>query len=73
MVEGDSASLAELCVLISAMADVPLRQDIAVTGSVNQHGEVQPVGGVNSEDRRIFRFVPLSRLYGYPGSTDSRI
>jgi len=46
MVEGDSASLAELCVLLSAVAGAPLRQDVAVTGSVNQHGQVQPVGGV---------------------------
>lgn len=38
MVEGDSASLAELCVLLSALSGIPLRQDMAVTGSVNQHG-----------------------------------
>ena len=65
MVEGDSASLAELCVLISAMADVPLRQDIAVTGSVNQHGEIQPVGGVT---QKIEGFFNLCRSRGFTGS-----
>jgi predicted ATP-dependent protease len=48
-VEGDSASSAELCALLSALADAPLRQDLAVTGSVNQHGEVQAIGGVNEK------------------------
>jgi hypothetical protein len=46
-IEGDSVSSAELYCLLSALADVPLRQDVAVTGSVNQHGEVQAVGGIN--------------------------
>jgi predicted ATP-dependent protease len=48
-IEGDSASSAELYCLLSALADVPLRQDIAVTGSVNQHGEAQVVGGINEK------------------------
>ena len=48
-VDGDSATLAETCVLLSALAQVPLRQDVAVTGSVNQFGEIQPVGGVNEK------------------------
>ncbi|MFE8071907.1 ATP-binding protein [Marinobacteraceae bacterium S3BR75-40.1] len=48
-VDGDSASLAELCALISSMAEIPIRQDLAVTGSVNQFGEVQPIGGVNEK------------------------
>jgi lon-related putative ATP-dependent protease len=65
MVEGDSASLAELCVLISAVAEVPLRQDIAVTGSVNQHGEVQPVGGVT---QKIEGFFELCRSRGFTGN-----
>jgi len=43
-VEGDSASSAELYALLSALADAPLRQDLAVTGSVNQHGVVQAIG-----------------------------
>ena len=65
MVEGDSASLAELCVLISAVADVPLRQDIAVTGSVNQYGEIQPVGGVT---HKIEGFFDLCRSRGFTGT-----
>lgn len=65
MVEGDSASLAELCVLLSAVAGAPLRQDIAVTGSVNQHGQVQPVGGVTE---KIEGFFDLCRAQGLTGT-----
>jgi lon-related putative ATP-dependent protease len=54
MVEGDSASCAELCALLSALADAPIDQAIAVTGSVNQHGQVQPVGGVNEKIEGFF-------------------
>jgi predicted ATP-dependent protease len=53
-VEGDSASSAELYALISALANVPLRQDLAVTGSVNQHGEIQAVGGINEKIEGFF-------------------
>jgi predicted ATP-dependent protease len=53
-VEGDSASLAELCALLSAIGQVPLRQDVAVTGSVDQHGRVQAVGGVNEKIEGFF-------------------
>jgi predicted ATP-dependent protease len=48
-VEGDSASLAELCALLSALAEVPVKQSIAVTGSVNQWGQVQAIGAVNEK------------------------
>ena len=48
-VDGDSASSAELYALLSAISEVPLRQDLAVTGSVNQHGVVQPIGGANEK------------------------
>jgi lon-related putative ATP-dependent protease len=48
-IDGDSASLAELCALISALAEVPIRQDRALTGSVDQRGNVQPVGGINEK------------------------
>lgn len=65
MVDGDSASLAELCVLLSAAAELPLRQDIAVTGSVNQHGQVQPVGGVSE---KIEGFFDLCRARGLTGA-----
>jgi predicted ATP-dependent protease len=53
-IEGDSASVAEVCVLISAIARVPLKQSLAVTGSINQHGEVQAVGGVNEKIEGFF-------------------
>lgn len=48
-IEGDSASSAKLYALLSAIADVPVRQALAVTGSVNQHGRIQPIGGVNEK------------------------
>ncbi|MFN2361516.1 MAG: AAA family ATPase [Marinobacter sp.] len=53
-VEGDSASVAETCVLLSAISRLPLRQGFAVTGSMNQHGEVQAVGGVNEKIEGFF-------------------
>lgn len=65
MVEGDSASLAELCVLLSAVAGAPLRQDVAVTGSVNQYGQVQPVGGVTE---KIEGFFDACRAKGFTGT-----
>jgi predicted ATP-dependent protease len=63
-VEGDSASLAELLALLSRLADVPLDQGIAVTGSVNQRGEVQAVGGVN---QKIEGFFDACRALGMTG------
>jgi lon-related putative ATP-dependent protease len=60
-VEGDSASCAELYAILSALADLPLRQDLAVTGSVNQLGEVQAIGGVNE---KIEGFFDLCRARG---------
>jgi predicted ATP-dependent protease len=54
-IEGDSASLAELLALLSDLSGVPLRQDLAVTGSVNQHGEIQSVSGVNHKIEGFFR------------------
>jgi predicted ATP-dependent protease len=53
-VEGDSASLAELCALLSALAEVPVRQSFAVTGSVDQHGHVQAIGAVNEKIEGFF-------------------
>lgn len=64
MVEGDSASLAELCALMSALAEVPISQSFAVTGSVNQMGEVQPVGGIND---KIEGFFDICRTQGLTG------
>lgn len=53
-VEGDSASLAELCALLSAIGEIPLSQSIALTGSIDQHGNVQPIGGVNDKVEGFF-------------------
>ena len=63
-IDGDSASSAELYVLLSSLSEVPLRQGVAVTGSVNQMGEVQPIGGVN---RKIEGFFDLCRIVGLTG------
>jgi predicted ATP-dependent protease len=63
-VEGDSASLAELCAILSSLADAPLRQDLAMTGSVNQKGEVQPIGGVN---QKVEGFHDVCRAIGFSG------
>ena len=64
-VDGDSASSAELYVLLSTLAELPLRQDFAVTGSVNQHGEIQAIGGVNE---KIEGFFDICRARGLTGS-----
>ncbi|HSM14948.1 MAG TPA: Lon protease family protein, partial [Thermoanaerobaculia bacterium] len=53
-VEGDSASLGELCALLSALAEAPVRQSLAITGSVSQSGRVQPIGGVNEKIEGFF-------------------
>jgi len=66
-VDGDSASCAELYALLSSLADVPLRQDIAVTGSVNQRGEVQPIGGVNQKIEGFFQVCASKGLTGTQG------
>lgn len=64
-VEGDSASVAESCALLSAIAAVPIKQSLAVTGSVNQHGRVQVIGGVNE---KIEGFFDVCRARGLTGS-----
>ena len=66
-VEGDSASSAELYALLSALADAPLRQDLAVTGSVNQHGEIQAIGGVNEKIEGFFDICAKRGLTGTQG------
>jgi lon-related putative ATP-dependent protease len=63
-IEGDSASAAELYALLSSLSDLPLRQSLAVTGSVNQHGEIQPVGGVNF---KVEGFFDVCRARGLTG------
>ena len=64
-VDGDSASSPELFVLLSALADLPIRQDIAVTGSVNQWGQIQAIGAVNE---KIEGFYDVCREVGLTGS-----
>ncbi|MFO7678881.1 MAG: ATP-binding protein [Chloroflexota bacterium] len=66
-VEGDSASSAELYALLSSLSEIPVRQGIAVTGSVNQRGEVQPIGGVNEKVEGFFRLCCASGLTGEQG------
>ena len=66
-VEGDSASLAELCVILSSLAEVPLRQDLAITGSINQLGQVQPIGGVNEKIEGFFDICKEQGLNGNQG------
>lgn len=66
-VEGDSASLAELCAILATIADLPLRQDIAVTGSINQLGIVQAVGGVNEKIEGFFYTCQFQGLTGKQG------
>lgn len=64
-VEGDSASCAELCALLSALADLAIDQSMAITGSVNQRGEVQAIGGVN---QKIEGFFDICQARGLTGS-----
>jgi lon-related putative ATP-dependent protease len=66
-VEGDSASLAELCALLSALSDVPIRQSLAITGSVNQLGQVQAVGAVNEKIEGFFDICASRGLTGRQG------
>lgn len=66
-VEGDSASAAELFALLSAIADIPLCQDRAVTGSVNQRGQIQPVGGINEKIEGFYTTCKLKGLTGEQG------
>jgi predicted ATP-dependent protease len=66
-IDGDSAASAELYALLSELAGAPLRQDIAVTGSVNQHGELQAIGGVNEKIEGFYRTCKLTELTGNQG------
>ncbi|WP_196138933.1 AAA family ATPase [Aliikangiella sp. G2MR2-5] len=67
LVDGDSASLAEICCLISAVSDCPIRQSLAVTGSVSQFGEVQAVGGINEKIEGFFNICQKRGLDGNHG------
>lgn len=66
-IEGDSASCAELYVLLSSLSGLPLKQGIAVTGALNQHGEVLPVGGINDKIEGYFKVCEKQGLDGSQG------
>ena len=66
-VDGDSASIAEYCALISALSDIPIKQCFAVTGSINQHGETQAIGGVNQKIEGFFDICKARGLSGDQG------
>ncbi|MCO7226413.1 Lon protease family protein [Pleionea sp. CnH1-48] len=67
LIDGDSASLAELCALISAITEKPIRQSLAVTGSINQFGEVQAIGGVNEKIEGFYQLCKARGLTGTQG------
>ena len=66
-VDGDSASSTEIYAILSSLAEVPIRQDLAVTGSVNQWGKIQPIGGVNAKIEGYFRVCKERGLTGTQG------
>lgn len=66
-VDGDSASCAELCALLSSLAEVPIKQNLAITGSISQHGEVQAIGGVNEKIEGFFDICHHRGLNGEQG------
>lgn len=66
-IDGDSASSTELYAILSSISEVPIKQYIAVTGSVNQKGEVQPIGGVNEKIEGFFEICKLNGLTGKQG------
>jgi predicted ATP-dependent protease len=67
VIDGDSASLAELCVLLSAISQIPIYQNFAVTGSVSQLGYVQPIGGVNEKIEGFYDICQRKGLTGTQG------
>lgn len=66
-IEGDSASCAELFALISALSGIPIKQGIAVTGAVNQYGEILPIGGINEKIEGYFNVCKTAGLNGSQG------
>src|SRR5690554_164079 len=66
-IDGDSATVAELCALLSSIAKIPLKQSIAITGSMNQFGEVQAIGGVNEKIEGFYDVCCLLGLTGNQG------
>lgn len=66
-VDGDSASVTEICALISALSNIPIKQSIAITGSVNQKGDIQPIGGVNEKIEGFYDVCKSRGLNGKHG------
>ena len=66
-VDGDSASSTELYAILSSLSGIPINQSMAVTGSVNQKGEIQPIGGVNDKIEGFFQVCKMRGLYGNHG------
>ncbi|MBN2286591.1 MAG: AAA family ATPase [Tissierellales bacterium] len=66
-VDGDSASSTELYAIMSSLAEVPIKQGIAVTGSVNQRGQIQPIGGVNEKIEGYYKVCKIKGLTGEQG------
>lgn len=66
-IEGDSASSTELYVLLSALSGLPIKQDVAVTGSINQFGQIQPIGGVNAKIEGFYEVCKAKGLTGDQG------
>ena len=66
-VDGDSASAAELIALLSSLSGVPIKQGLAITGSINQHGDIQPIGGVNEKVEGFFAVCASKGLSGEQG------
>ena len=67
MIDGDSASITEIVALISAMTEIPIKQSFAITGSVNQKGDIQPIGGVNDKVEGFFDLCKARGLTGKEG------
>ena len=66
-IDGDSASSTELYAVLSALAEIPIRQDTAITGSMNQHGEIQPIGGCTYKIEGFFDLCKKRGLTGNQG------
>ena len=67
MIDGDSASTAELVVLLSSLSGIPIKQSFAITGSVNQKGQIQPIGGVNEKVEGFFEVCKAKGITGEQG------
>lgn len=68
MIDGDSASITEICALLSSISRIPLKQSLAITGSVNQIGNIQPIGGVNEKIEGFFDVCKTKGLTGKQGT-----